>query len=394
MLFSLFFSFISSLDYYCQAPNDTPRVLNDSYSLKHITIVTRHGHRAPIDVLVPPEGNGRWECDEDNGLASRSEAAPRNFYRYYHQILDENMIEYPPSCRPGDLTVVGMRMHEELGGKYRKYLVNDLKFLPEKMKPSLFKFYSSPVERTFRSAEGFISGLYPPQSDNEVLQITMGTLASNPINAESCQEFVDQKAEFEVSETYTNFVDSIWPTIQEAAEYFGMEKTNDNAHTICGWAVAYNCSVGSIGPSWMTDEFMAACRRDTWMMQYGVYNYTTNHSVLAAAPMRQIIANMNNAIMNQDRKFSLLSAHDTTVASILVLLDCFEDRDVVPQYASHLACELFERNEDGKKFIRFTFNGIELTLPHFGESLVPFDDFVTYITPYLDHCNDFVTFDP
>ena len=173
-----------------------------------------------------------------------------------------------------------------------------------------------------------------------------------------------------------------------------MEKTNDNAHTICGWAVAYNCSVGSIGPSWMTDEFMAACRRDTWMMQYGVYNYTTNHSVLAAAPMRQIIANMNNAIMNQDRKFSLLSAHDTTVASILVLLDCFEDRDVVPQYASHLACELFERNEDGKKFIRFTFNGIELTLPHFGESLVPFDDFVTYITPYLDHCNDFVTFDP
>ena len=391
-MFAFFISLISSLGFYCQAPNDTPRILNDGYHLRHITILTRHGHRAPIDVLVPPQGNGRWDCDEDESLAPRMEAAPRSFYRYYHQIFDENMIQYPPSCRAGDLTTVGMKMHQELGSKYRKYLVDDLKFLPEKMKPSYFSFYSSPVERTFRSAESFIAGLYPPLSDNEVLQITMGTAASNPINAETCKEFVDQKAEYQKSDIYTNFINSIWPDLQEAAEYFQLEKSNENAHTICEWAVAFNCSVGSVGPTWMTDNFMKACRRDTWMSQYGLYNYTTNHSVLASAPMRQVLANMENAILDDRKKFSLLSAHDTTLGSILVLLDNFEEREVVPQYASHIACELFY-NDNQEKFIRFTFNGIELTIPHFGESMIPYDEFVKYITPYLDHCQDYPVFD-
>ena len=140
----------------------------------------------------------------------------------------------------------------------------------------------------------------------------------------------------------------------------------------------------------MTDSFMNACRRNTWITQYGVYNYSANHSVLAAAPMRQIIDNMEKAIKNDQFKFSLMSGHDTTLGSILVMLGIL-DRDVVPQYASHLAVELFTNSE--QKFLRFTFNGDVLKIPHFGEELVPYDDFVAFIKPYTYHCEYIPNFD-
>ena len=225
MLSFLFSSIAIDLGYYCQAPDRTPPKL-DNYTLKHMTLLLRHGHRTPSHPQLPLQSRGRWECDNDDAPAPRMEAAPSGYYRYYKQVLDETLIDYPPSCRPGDLTVVGQQMHVQLGGKYRKYLVDDLKFLPEKMKPSLFKFYTSPVERTFRSAESFISGFYPPLSDNEVISIIQGTTNSNPINAESCPEFVSTRLEFHSSQIYTDFVDSIWPDVKEAAEFLHLNKSN------------------------------------------------------------------------------------------------------------------------------------------------------------------------
>ena len=361
---------------------------NDKYTLRHITVITRHGHRSPINPLLPINTRGRWDCDDTEAMASRMEAAPSKYYRYYQQNLAVDAIEYPPSCRAGDLTTLGMKMHYDLGAQYRKYLVDDLGFLPSNMKPNMFEFYSSPVERSFRSAESFISGLYPPKSDNEVLTITTGATESNPLDPQMCKEFADAKAEYMKSEQYAQFIEEIWPKLEDAASYLGLEKSVENAHLICGWAVAFNCSVGSNAPAFINDEFMNACRRDTWMTQYGLFNYTADHAVLASPVLREALRIINNALKSNDKKFALLSAHDTTLGAILTLFGVF--KDVVPQYASHLAMEiLLDKENNNEKYVRFTYNGEELSIPLFdNQSIIKFDDFCKKLEPLIQHCQD------
>ena len=203
-MFLHFLIFVQGASYdFCVAPakNAAPVL---GMKLYHSLVTFRHGHRSPIFVYLPQANRGYWTCDGAGAAAPRIESAPSTKYRYYEQTLDPITAEFPPSCRPGDLTVDGMQQHVSLGAQYRKYLVNELQFLPEKMEPSLFAFYSSPIERCFRSAESFINGLYPPLSTNEVLTITSSSEHLSPLFVTSamCADFKEMATNFKTSEAF------------------------------------------------------------------------------------------------------------------------------------------------------------------------------------------------
>lgn len=377
----------SDLNEWCQAPRNRFSYL-DGMELLQVSVIIRHGHRTPEHPLLPWTARGHWTCEDPNSPSPRTEAAPSKYYRYYEQILDPKTADYPPNCHAGDLTVVGQMMHIDLGAEYRKFLVDEKKFLPVKMDPSLFAFYTSNVERTFRSAEAFIDGLYPPQSDNEVLVIQSGTALATPLNPfESCKQLKQEKDAFYDSQEYKQLVNDIWPDVKDGAAYFKIsEPTVANVHLMCGWAVAFNCSVGSQPPIFMDDKFMAACRRENQMSQWGLMKYTTNQSVAGAAIYRHVIKSAEDGLA-QGKKFILQSAHDTTLAALLTYLGVPQER--VTPYASHVAMTLWKGN--GKKYIKFTLNGNDLIIPGFDNlPYVEYEAFRAKYDQFKDFCPEIV----
>ncbi|EAY20731.1 Histidine acid phosphatase family protein [Trichomonas vaginalis G3] len=386
MLFFLNSLAFSDLGKYCQAPRKSFSFPDDK-KLLHVSVLIRHGHRTPEKPQLPMSARGHWECDDANAPAPRSEGGPSKFYRYYDQILDPEMIDYPPSCRAGDLTIVGQQMHIDLGAAYRKFLVDEKHFLPQKMDPALFDFYTSPIERTFRSAESFIDGLYPPLSDNEVLTIISGTAAAAPLNPSetNCEQMKVERDAFLASDDYKNLVTGIWPDIKDATQqYFHvMEPTVDGVHLICGWAVAFNCSVGSQVPVFMDDKFMNACRKENRYSQWGLFAYLSNHSV-AGAPIYRHILKVAEDGMKSGKKFALQSAHDTTLAAFLTYLGVPQE-DVTP-YASHVAITFWEDNSQNK-YIKISLNGNDLIMPGFeGSPYVEYSQFRAKYNQFQDFC--------
>ena len=387
-MFSIFIIISNSLlKEICQAPLKKPIPINNKQLLHQILLI-RHGHRTPSNIFLPVENRGYWTCDGAGAPAPRQESAPNNRYRYYEQILDPLTAEFPPSCRPGDLTIEGMQQHIELGSLYRDYLVNDLKFLPEKMNPLYFNFISSPLERTFRSAESFINGFYPPLSSNEVLSITCSSEHLSPlyVSSNSCLDFKEMSNNFSKSEEYLNQYQEFWNQISNIGEILGLNYSISNTHLICGWLVALNCTEGSRFPNFITLKNLETCRKEISFSQYDLYLSGKNNGIAGSATMRLILNIIDNALLNiNEKKFTLLSSHDTTLSSILVMLGLkFE---YVPPYASHLAIE-FWKDLNEKVFIRFIYNGDVLNVPNFNDSLIPFDSFRSFIDPKTKFCQE------
>ena len=385
MVFFYFFYFIFSNFNYCEAEHKTALPI-PNMTLKNIQIITRHGKRTPLEIFLPKNLRGQWICDSDEAISKRIKAAPSKQYRYFHQILDERLVEYPPNCRPGDLLVEGMEQHKLNGIAYRKYLIEDLKFLPEEMDPTYFKFYSSPIERCIRSAESFLVGFYPPKSNNEVLSIETGSTTIYPlmINPNFCKELKDQDIKLKNSTEYKNFLNLILPSLIDTLQFLNLDNSPDNIHKVCQWAIAYNCSNTFQGPSFFTNEMVSNCRKQQAYMQYGLYSFEGKRGIASAAPMRQLIFNADESIGSSNSiKFILHSAHDTTVASLVSLLGY--QYEFIPPYSSHLAMELWEDNLKNI-YIRWVFNGKPLIPLGFDSEIVRYDFFRFNLMPLIDHC--------
>lgn len=76
---------------------------------------------------------------------------------HYSDIYDGN------ATRPmwSELTPIGMRMHENLGGMFRNLYINKNPFLSDKYNSSEYEIYSTKYHRTIQSGVSFSYGLYP-----------------------------------------------------------------------------------------------------------------------------------------------------------------------------------------------------------------------------------------
>ena len=76
-------------------------------------------------------------------------------------------------------------------------------------------------------------------------------------------------------------------------------------------------------------------------------------------------------------KFSLFSAHDSTVAAFINYFK-YRDLSTIPPYASHILTEVFKKGK--KYYIRWSYNGNIL------HDLVSWDDFLLEINDCYQYC--------
>ncbi|OHS95184.1 histidine acid phosphatase [Tritrichomonas foetus] len=388
MFFLLLTQFAKSLPDRCTATVKTADPI-PNMTLTYVQVMTRHGMRTPIEKLPEDKSlRGSWECNPIDALASRTSTSPSRHYRLVHHEIDERLLPYPPSCSNGDLTIEGMEQHLNVGKLYRKHLVDDLHFLPEKFDPQQFSFVSSPVDRCFRSAESFIYGLYPPEDPNEVIAIQTGSAAvsSLVIPGENCKEASDFINDFRHSQQYDDFINSTIDDLREPLERFKLDKTFEGYDQLCSWVVSFTCNENARVPSFISEKVVDTCYRVCSFNQFGTFKAAPSPGLIASTAVRQAMKLADLAIASASgKKFALFSAHDTTVAAYLTLLG-FSDDDRPPPYASHLAMELW-KDEHDQLYVRYVFNGDEVPLSGFSnQTLVRFDEFRSYIAPLIDYC--------
>lgn len=357
-------------------------------SLIHVSVLTRHGQRPPTVAYLDSKYSGHWTCDDDDAITPRTEAAPSVFYRYYKRLIDRDSLDYPSSCRSGDLTLFGQKQHVELGSFYRDHYVNKLKFLPEKMDPELFRFYSSDVDRSFKSAESFLVGLYPVTSDNEVLTIRTGAKLNNALrpNPDQCPILKEISKNFYSSKEFEEYAEKGWVYLSEIAEKLHIEKSAKNIHNICSGIIPFLCSENEL-PSFVTQEAYDWCWEQAGYTQYHVYY--ANRTVPGSAIWRQLIAGIDDGVQ-KGIKFVLQSAHDNTITSALIFLNYTEKYN--PPYASHLNMEVYS-DSSSQKFIRLSLNGKVVRSTLFDEQeFVGLDKFTSRIMDLAVHCPDIKPF--
>ena len=385
-------------------PINLPQPL-DGKKLQFSQVLIRHGARTPLKASLPQIHRGFWICDSDSAYAPRIHGAPVNHYRRFKQIIDNRLVEFLPNCRPGDLTLYGMEMHYKLGQAFNNYLFTDpatklFDSLP--VDPQQVFIRNTYIERTLRSAESFLQGAFPPQSPNEIFDIytDSGDVSILRPDDQVCSEIGELMSNVTSQTSFQEWVQSVYDQLAASniPEQFGLETDKPNWTTIddmCDYIYTSRCN-GKRLPFTMTDDIFALCMNTESRLFYDIYN--VSRFVPASHIVREMVRVANLSISETDPnkkiKFSLLSAHDSSVAAVYTLLGLPETiPPTIPPYASYLVMELWSATDSPSKIddyiVRFSLNGenIPLTLMN-GQTEVTFPDFLEAYKEIYQHCTN------
>jgi acid phosphatase len=297
-------------------------------------------------------------------------------YRRYHTIYDEDLLVYPPSCKKADLTIDGQNQHENLGTFYRQYLIDEERILPDNLDPDFIQFRASEPERTVRSAESFIHGLYPPDHPDEIITIQTGTDLLELLHPRSghCKDLTDVYNQWITSEEFLAKQNASAPHLRKLIEDSGFEWNEYQWLYVGDWLYTIGCCGNEI-PSFITQEQLdvAMDAVEFFTLKF----FTMKRGVAGASIMREVLMQIERAVTGTtNTKFVLMSAHDVSIVSALDVLGIHLQH--IPPFASHLAFEVWKINEVFN--IRVVLNGEVMLGP------IPLTKFKSIIGPYLSYC--------
>ena len=389
----LLFSLSLSFDDKCVAPLQTPAPIANM-TLRFLQLMIRHGARSPLTAYLPQNARGYWLCDSDDAIAPRMHAAPSVRYRRFKQVFDQRLVDFLPNCRVGDLLVSGMDQHEQLGELYHRYLFEQHRlFNALPVDPNETYFRCTDIERTFRSAQGFLHGLLPPQGPNEVIDIETDTddLSVLRPSPDFCSDLSNMKDEYEKTDVFKNWVDSTWEIVKEYANSLGVyEKSASNINSVCDYLSTVYCDDKRLPIEAQNETVQQTCLNSIGFSMYDLYKF--NSSVPGSYTMRKMIKVADQAAKDGKLKFSLLSAHDSSLSTILVFLrgKSIQSWNRIPPFASHLAMELWSSDsQPSEYYVRFAFNGDDLPLDKMNnQTLVKYDEFKNAYNDYNKYCTE------
>lgn len=376
MLFGLFCSFsrCTNFSYKCTAElKHAPKLDGE---LLQVVVLTRHGCRAPFDYYGNYTPSG-WNCESTDGPSPRMSSSNTKKFRRYHTVYDSDMLLYPPSCKKADLTVEGQNMHTNLGKFYRKYLIDEENFLPDNLNPDFVQFRASEPERTVRSAESFIHGLYPPDHPDEILTIQTGTDLLELLHprAGHCKDLTDVWNQWITSEEYLTKQKAAEPTLRKLVEDSGYEWDENQWLYVGDWLYTIGCCGSGEIPDFITQEQLdvAMDAVEFFTLKF----FSMKRGVAGASIIREILMQIERAATGTtNTRFVLMSAHDVSIVSALDLLGVH--LDYIPPFASHLAFEVWKINE--RLHVRVVLNGDVMLGP------ITLTKFKAIAGPYLSYC--------
>lgn len=386
-MFALFLISAASFRSICNAPSSAPPRLNDtSYRLVQVTVLTRHGARSPMHAFLERPQRGVWMCDAPGAISGRIEAVPRVHPRKVRTILDNRFADYPPNCRVGELILEGMNAHERLGRSYREYLVNEIGLLDARLNPKQLFVRATAYDRTYKSAMSFLKGLYEPESENEIIDVTTGTTSDHfKAGKKYCGDMAKLGVNF--TKNMEQYIEEIRDLLAPVKEYVKMNSwTPDSVNSMCDWLVTMDCNEENFDRTLINQTHIDTCHDFIIKMFFDLYfQDNVTNGVGFSYSMREILRLLDDVLNGEtEHKFILLSSHDSTVSAFLSLLG-----NKVPRipYASNLAMETYEK--DGEHYVRFVFNSKPLGIGFMdNQVLVNLTEFREKLSPYIDYCHE------
>lgn len=371
MFIALLLHAAKSYELLCQSPEKHAELVKDG-ELISIAVVTRHGMRTPQDSYASKEFSGTWHCDRDDAQAPRSHVTNhKGIHRRFNRIIESTYAQFSPNCEAGELIIEGMEQHNNLGKFYRKWLVDDMKFLPPYFDKDLVTLRVSKVERCLRSAVSFMNGFYPPLAPGEVVTMTTGSdyrefLYPSP---DGCKEMTEMWNNFISLPSYKERKAKSMALYKPIFEQLGIKEDETNWMFLGDWMISYLCTNQSLPLINPSDEIITQAIKDIAYYSYGYFN--TSRGVAASMIWRHLFKDMDDFIGKKPGlgKFRLYSAHDTTIAALLVSLGFYDEK--LPPFRSHLAIELWRVK--GSLKLRVVFNGEPVGIDFMdGQSLVDY----------------------
>uniref|UniRef100_H2ZM93 acid phosphatase n=1 Tax=Ciona savignyi TaxID=51511 RepID=H2ZM93_CIOSA len=256
----------------------------------------------------------------------------------------------------GQLTQIGMHQHFDLGRYLKQRYIGLLS--PQYNRSEIY-IRSTDYDRTLMSAQSNMAGLFPPEGRQQwngsstnwqpipihTVPRNMDSLLAAPI--ESCPKLNKLRSDILASTEFAKLQKKYAPFLNNISKWSGC----DNVDIRSSWNIQDTLitekTQGYKLPDWATDEVLKTLDEiaglDIHVMYSGVNSeYRVDIArVVTGNLMKQIVENMNKRITEEDNfKVVAYSAHDTTVGSLLVALDSYND--LPPPYAACVILELYK----------------------------------------------------
>lgn len=381
--------FLLGLDEKCVGQIKHPDPVPNA-KIVYLEVLLRHGQRTPQTAYLEPMFRGFWQCDSDDAIAPRMYASNKSDYRRYRQVMDPRLTEFLPNCRAGDLLLSGMEAHHQLGSSYHQYMFYDVKLFNGAPKEGEVYARCTDIERTFRSAQSFLDTALPPQGPGEYMKIEHGAPENEILRPayDLCKEQNDAYQNWLASEEFKVWSEEAWKDIDFIRTRLNLDKNPSNLNLIADWVATHYCNGKKIPLFNITESLIQRCREISGYFMFGLAAYKDykDAPIYASHIMREVLRVSNDVISGKSNiKFTLNSAHDSTIACLLAYLR--NPLKVIPPFASHFAMEIW--NQDGKNKVRWVFNGDVLKLPMFNnQELIDYDDFVKGTKDVYDYCKE------
>lgn len=269
----------------------------------------------------------------------------------------------------GQLTQTGMIQEFRLGQSLRKRYMDETHLLPDKYEFGTMYVRSTDYDRTLMSAETLLMGLYPVGPAPYFYQpIPIHTAPSD------ADTIILERVDPAMLEMYKQkYVYSTAEWKQKEAElkpYFKHwgETTNTTINTLAdldvGDALRIHRLYKAPMPAQLTEEDInLIIEADDW-------TFVAEHKARPVASLyaQKLMNHINETLKKNSnsgphQKYALLSAHDTTIASVMSLLSV--PVTTIPPYASDLNFSLYE-SSNNNYVVRVTYNGTPVTIPACG----------------------------
>lgn len=365
--------------------------------------MTRHGDRAPLTQFsahLTTPFCGLWK-EEDFALYAEYEKMLNSESK--QNVLPDVLKRFrqlPPNdkCRPGHLTMLGVVQLLRLGRMLRN-IYEDI--FPFDDQSTEFFLYTTTFARTYQSGLAFLHGIMDPKIASELS--FMGTENVNFCSESWCRcpNFDKFNGDFyhEQGEYYRKSGKHVIYTIEKMNHIL---KTNVIMDAVMCFdsMMAYAChreplpclANGDCVTKDMLDMLNSFIIRRYFDLHTKIAG--SNKFFLEAFPIMARWQKLLDSLKEhaEKRSFQYFSGHDVSIAPLLAVLGVFDGH--IPPYASNLRVEMIEKIETSKMYLRFIYNGDDLTkriklcdgnLVQFGKYyLCDAEQFTKYIRQFLN----------
>lgn len=292
----------------------------------------------------------------------------------------------------GQLTAIGMRQEFNLGVKLRQRYVDKEHLLPAQFQAGTIYVRSTDVDRTLMSAESFLMGLYPANT-NSALPFAMqpipihtappdvDTMIDQKIDrkalAEALQKYVYDTVEWKQKEA------ELKPSFQHWSEATGL-----NINSLQDLYFADTLYINKLHnmpqPAGLTDNdinTILAADEFSSVMELKAAPVAALYESQLVGYIANVMQQYGNPGNTQTIKYALLSAHDVTIACVMTLLGAPLTK--TPDYASDLNFSLYETNNKNY-LVRVTYNDEPVTIPACGGTECTLPQFVKAANHYTN----------